>query len=73
MIEEPGTGVYQRIEPAARLQDLEPSERSNDVLSDLSIDAFGVNDLQVLIFSGLFDAHKHGGSFLPPRLSGYFP
>ena len=65
---EPGTGTQHGIELPAFTQPIESPERRDDPLLDAITDAFVVNDLQVLVPSGLFDASEHGIVSVASRL-----
>ncbi len=57
---EPGTGTEHGIELPAFTQPIESPKRRDHTLLDAITDAFVVNDLQVLVPSGLFNAREHG-------------
>ena len=65
---EPGTGTEHGIELSAFPQPIEPPQRRDDPLLDMTINAFVVNDLQVLVPSGLFNAREHGMVSVMSRL-----
>ncbi len=65
---EPGTGTEQGIELPAFTQPIESPKRRDHTLLDAITDAFVVNDLQVLIPSGLFNASEHGIVSVAARL-----
>jgi len=60
MLSESSTRLDQVVEFSSALQEIEPTEGSDDSLLDLSVDAFIVDDLEILIGAGLLDSGKHG-------------
>ena len=57
---ESGTGTEHGVELPGFTQPIESPERRDHPLLDATINAFVVNDLQILVAFGLFDAREHG-------------
>ena len=66
---EPGTGTKHGIELPAFTQPIESPERRDDLLLDAITNAFVVNDLEILVSSGFFDASEHGMASIESRLT----
>jgi hypothetical protein len=51
--------AYQRLEPSAGLEFIEPAQSPEDLLTHLLTLAHAVDDLEILIGTGTFDSEKH--------------
>src|SRR3972149_6931750 len=60
MLSESSTGLEQGVEFSGALEEIEPSERGDDSLLDLAVEAFVVDDLKILIATVLCDSGEPG-------------
>src|SRR5580704_13632134 len=51
--------AYQRLEPSAGLEFIEPAQSPEDLLAHLLTLAHTMDDLEILIGTGTFDSEKH--------------
>src|ERR1700752_72601 len=51
--------TYQRLEPSAGLEFIEPTQSPEDLLVHLLTLAHAMDDLEILIGTGTFDSEKH--------------
>jgi hypothetical protein len=58
VVAQAGQRLEQLIELPRLLEHVKPTERSDNALANSAIDTFVVNDLDVLVLSGLLDASK---------------
>ena len=51
--------TYQRLEPSAGLEFIEPAQSPKDLLAHLLTLANAMDDLEILVGTGAFDSEKH--------------
>jgi hypothetical protein len=51
--------AYQRLEPSAGLEFIEPAQSAEDLLTHLLTLADAVDNLKILVGPGAFDSEKH--------------
>jgi hypothetical protein len=51
--------AYQRLEPSAGLEFIEPAQSPEDLLTHLLTLANAMDDLEILMGTGTFDSEKH--------------
>ena len=56
--------TYQRLEPSAGLEFIEPAQSPENLLAHLLTLAHAMDDLEILVGTGSFDSKKHCCAFL---------